>query len=87
MKDGDTVINVTNSYYENVEKMDGHRSYEFVKNIGGGDYVNGMKKLEETYKLYVASHSREQSATFEKFMNAIKSFKKDIDSSNSSTGE
>jgi hypothetical protein len=85
MKDGDTVINVTNSYYENVEKMDGHRSYEFVKNIGGGDYVNGMKKLEETYKLYVASHSREQSATFEKFMNAIKSFKKDIDSSNSNS--
>ena len=50
-----------------------------------------MKKFVKLHKVlmrrYVASHSREQSATFEKFMNAIKSFKKDIDSSNSSTGE
>lgn len=87
MRNGDSVVNVTNSYYQNVEKIDGYRSYEFVQNIGEGDYIQGMKKLEETYKLYSLSHTREQSVIFEKFMNAIKNFKKDLDSPNFPDGE
>lgn len=49
--------------------------------------MKGMKKLEETYKIYVPSHSREQSITFEKFMNAIHHFQKDLDKANPAVGE
>jgi len=52
-----------------------------------GDYTKGMNKLEETYKLYVSSHSSEQSSNFEKFMNAIQHFQKDLDKPNPSIGE
>ena len=87
MKNGDSAVSVTNSYYENVKKIPGYRSYEFVQNIGEGDYTKGMKKLEETYKLYVSSHSSEKSSTFEEFMNAIQHFQKDLDKPNPSIGE
>ena len=87
MKNGDSAVSVTNSYYDNVEKIPGYRSYEFVQNIGEGDYTKGMKKLEETYKLYVSSHSSEKSSTFEEFMNAIQHFQKDLDKPNPSIGE
>ena len=87
IKDGDSVVDVTNSYYDSVERTSGYRTYEFVQNIGEGDYTKGMKKLEETYKLYVSSHSSEQSSTFENFMNAIQHFQKDLDKPNPSIGE
>ena len=87
MKNGDSVVDVTNSYYDSVERTSGYRAYEFVQNIGEGDYTKGMKKLEETYKLYVSSHSSEQSSNFEKFMNAIQHFQKDLDKPNPSIGE
>ena len=87
MKNGDSVVDVTNSYYDSVERTSGYRAYEFVQNIGEGDYTKGMNKLEETYKLYVSSHSSEQSSNFEKFMNAIQHFQKDLDKPNPSIGE
>jgi len=87
MKNGDSVVDVTNSYYDSVERTSGYRAYEFVQNIGEGDYTKGMNKLEETYKLYVSSHSSEQSSTFENFMNAIQHFQKDLDKPNPSIGE
>ena len=87
MKNGDSVVDVTNSYYDSVERISGYRTYEFVQNFGEGDYTKGMKKLEETYKLYVSSHSSEQSSTFENFMNAIQHFQKDLDKPNPSIGE
>ena len=85
MKNGDSVV--TNSYYDSIERTSGYRAYEFVQNIGEGDYTKGMNKLEETYKLYVSSHSSEQSSNFEKFMNAIQHFQKDLDKPNPSIGE
>lgn len=87
MKNGDSVVDVTNSYYDSVERTSGYRAYEFVQNIGEGDYTKGMNKLEETYKLYVSSHSSERSSNFEKFMNAIQHFQKDLDKPNPSIGE
>ena len=87
MKNGDSVVDVTNSYYDSVERTSGYRAYEFVQNIGEGDYTKGMNKLGETYKLYVSSHSSEQSSNFEKFMNAIQHFQKDLDKPNPSIGE
>ncbi|WP_427156685.1 ATP-binding protein [Streptococcus sanguinis] len=87
MKNGDSVVDVTNSYYDSIERTSGYRAYEFVQNIGEGDYTKGMNKLEETYKLYVSSHSSEQSSNFEKFMNAIQHFQKDLDKPNPSIGE
>lgn len=87
MKNGDSVVDVTNSYYDSVERTSGYRAYEFVQNIGEGDYTKGMNKLEETYKLYVSSHSSEQSSNFEKFMNVIQHFQKDLDKPNPSIGE
>ena len=87
MKNGDSVVDVTNSYYDSVERTSGYRAYEFVQNIGEVDYTKGMNKLEETYKLYVSSHSSEQSSNFEKFMNAIQHFQKDLDKPNPSIGE
>ena len=87
MKNGDSVVDVTNSYYDSVERISGYRTYEFVQNIGEGDYTKGMKRLEDTYKLYVSSHSSEQSSTFENFMNAIQHFQKDLDKPNPSIGE
>lgn len=87
MKNGDSVVDVTNSYYDSVERTSGYRAYEFVQNIGKGDYTKGMNKLEETYKLYVSSHSSERSSNFEKFMNAIQHFQKDLDKPNPSIGE
>ncbi|WP_241209467.1 hypothetical protein [Streptococcus sp. DD11] len=87
IEEGDSAVDVTNSYYDSVERTSGHRAYEFVQNIGEGDYMKGMKKLEETYKLYVSSNSSEQSSTFEKFMNAIQHFQKDLNKPNPSTGE
>ena len=87
MKNGDSVVDVTNSYYDSVERTSGYRAYEFVQNIGEGDYTKGMNKLEETYNLYVSSHSSEQSSNFEKFMNAIQHFQKDLDKPNPSIGE
>ena len=87
IKDGDSVVDVTNSYYDSVERTSGYRTYEFVQNIGEGDYTKGMKRLEDTYKLYVSSHSSEQSSTFENFMNAIQHFQKDLDKPNPSIGE
>lgn len=87
MKNGDSVVDVTNSYYDSVERTSGYRAYEFVQNIGEGDYTKGMNKLEETYKLYVSSNSSERSSNFEKFMNAIQHFQKDLDKPNPSIGE